>query len=89
MIWTNTYLLFVCELVSIELLSRIFVTDDKTLDKKTENPIYFIDLKSEALRDILRTVLQNVKGICLREDKPMVWLFLSHTNRLEFLDRPT
>lgn len=58
----------------------------KTLDKKTENPTYFIDLKSEALRDILRTVLQNVKGICLREDKPTVRCSLSHTIRLEFLD---
>lgn len=80
-------MLLVCELVSIELLSKIFVTDEETLDKKTEEPIYFIDLKSEALRDILRTVLQNVKGICLREDKPTVCLSLSHRVRLEFLDR--
>jgi len=36
------------------------------------DPTFFVDIKSEALRDILRTVLQDVNGICLREDKPAV-----------------
>ena len=42
------------------------------LDKKTTDPTYFVDVKSEGLRDILRTVLGDVNGICLREDKPTV-----------------
>lgn len=36
------------------------------------DPTFYVDIKSEGLRDILRTVLQDVNGICLREDKPTV-----------------
>ena len=36
------------------------------------DPTFYIDIKSEGLRDILRTVLRDVNGICLREDKPTV-----------------
>lgn len=73
--------------MSIELLSGISITDSKTLDKKTEDSTHLLDFKSEALRDIVRTVLQNIKGICLGEDKLMVCLSLSHTNRFKFFNR--
>lgn len=43
------------------------------LNKTTGDPTHFIDIVSEALRDTLRTVLQNVNGICLREDRPTVY----------------
>ena len=42
------------------------------LDKATDDAIAYVDIKSEGLRDILRTVLRDVNGICLREDKPTV-----------------
>lgn len=50
----------------------------RRLDKTTKEPTHFIDIKSEPLRDTLRTVLQNVNGICLREDKPAVYQPLFH-----------
>lgn len=42
------------------------------LDKKTLEPTYYVDIKSEGLRDILRTVLRNVRVVNLNEDKPAV-----------------
>ncbi|KAL9004824.1 MAG: hypothetical protein Q9188_002368 [Gyalolechia gomerana] len=42
------------------------------IDKKTSEPVFYVDIKSEKLRDILRTVLQNIHGISLREDKPQI-----------------
>ena len=42
------------------------------LDKKTSDPVFYIDIKSEKLRDFLRTVLQNIYDVSLREDKPQV-----------------
>ena len=51
----------------------IYVTDGETIDKKTERTTHFIDVKSEGLRDILRSVLQGVDGTFLKEDKPTVW----------------
>ncbi len=59
----------------------------RCLDKTTGDLTHFIDIKSEALRDILRTVLRNVNGICLRDDKPTVYQPLSPRSRLEILDR--
>ena len=35
----------------------IYITKGKTIDKKTERIIYFINVKSKGLRDILRSVL--------------------------------
>ncbi|CZR66033.1 uncharacterized protein PAC_15933 [Phialocephala subalpina] len=54
-----------------ELDQYIFVVRTR-IDKKTEKRTHYIDLKSEGLRDVLRSVLQDVKGICLREEKPSV-----------------
>lgn len=40
--------------------------------KRTKNPTFFIDVKSESLRNDLRTVLRDVRGISLAEDMPSV-----------------
>ncbi len=45
---------------------------NKVLDKNTSDPTFYVDIKSQALRDILRAVLKEVPGINLREDKPAV-----------------
>ncbi|KAI9726527.1 MAG: hypothetical protein M1835_003773, partial [Candelina submexicana] len=54
-----------------ELDEYVFVIRVR-IDKKTTDPKFYVDIKSEALRDILRTTLRDVNGICLREDKPTV-----------------
>jgi hypothetical protein len=38
-------------------------------DKKTAEPTIFINVNSEHLQEVLKTVLEDVKGINLREDK--------------------
>jgi hypothetical protein len=38
-------------------------------NKKTTEPTIFIDVNLEHLREVLKTVLKDVKGINLREDK--------------------
>jgi hypothetical protein len=45
---------------------------DSKADRTTEKQTHHVDIKSEGLRDVLRSVLQDVKGICLRETKPSV-----------------
>jgi hypothetical protein len=47
------------------------------VDRTTEKQTHHIDIKSEGLRDVLRSVLKDVKGICLREEKPSVQLPLT------------
>jgi hypothetical protein len=42
------------------------------LDRKSEQVMPFVDVKSEGLRDILREVLHDIKAVCLMEDKPSV-----------------
>jgi hypothetical protein len=44
----------------------------KAADKTTKDPTSYIDIKSELLRDILREILQDVRGITLAEDMPTV-----------------
>jgi hypothetical protein len=46
--------------------------DDDGLDKKTMDPTYYIDIKSEGLRNVLRTFLRDIRAINLNEDKPAV-----------------
>ena len=46
--------------------------NENGVDKKTMDPAYYIDIKSEGLRDILRTVLQDIRTVNLNEDKPAV-----------------
>ena len=51
---------------------RIYITNSKTIDKKTKRITYLINIKSKGLRDILRSVLQGVDRTFLKEDKPIV-----------------
>lgn len=48
----------------------------ESADKSTKEPTYYIDIKSELLRDTLRVVLQNVRGISLAQDMLSVWQIL-------------
>jgi hypothetical protein len=45
-------------------------TDHINSDKKTGDPTFYVDVKSEELRDILRVILRDVRGVSLNEDKP-------------------
>ena len=44
--------------------------DGNGVDKKTMDPTYYVDIKSEGLRDILRTALPDIRALSLNEDKP-------------------
>ncbi|KAI9770958.1 MAG: hypothetical protein M1840_002662 [Geoglossum simile] len=44
----------------------------RRFDKTNTEHEYFVDIKAEGLRDSLREVLRGVKGVSLREDKPIV-----------------
>lgn len=71
----NTCSSFVC--VSVRILDYtkvLWLTLDT--DRKTSEPTAYVDIKSEGLRDILRTVLRDVKWISLGEDKPAVYTFV-------------
>lgn len=50
-------------------------TNNRVVDKETLAPISYIDIKSKELQEILMSVLEDVRGICLREDKPTVRSF--------------
>ncbi|KAF8850015.1 P-loop containing nucleoside triphosphate hydrolase protein [Acephala macrosclerotiorum] len=54
-----------------ELNQYVFVVRAR-IDKKTSANTVYIDIKSECLRDVLRTVLKGVHGISVKEDKPSV-----------------
>jgi hypothetical protein len=45
-------------------------THEDILDKKASANTVYIDIKSEWLRDVLRTVLKGVHGISAKEEKP-------------------
>ena len=61
-------------------LHSLLSSDESGPDKKTLEPIYYVDVKSErlrdvlrtVLRDVLRTVLRDVRAVNLNEDKPSV-----------------
>ena len=46
----------------------------RDLDGETSYPLFYVNIKSEKFRDILRIVMQDIHGVSLREDKPQVWL---------------
>lgn len=71
--WTSISLLLARGSVSTSMWSKSLIAERHYLDKKTSDPVFYVDIKSERLRDILRTVLQDVHGVSLREDKPQVW----------------
>ncbi len=49
-------------------------TNGDGLDKKTLDLIYYVNIKLEGLRDILRTVLRDIRTVNLNEDKPTIKL---------------
>jgi len=55
-------------------------TNSNSLDKETKEPIFYINIKLEELRDILREVLKDIYSISLIEDKPSISLFLRGYN---------
>lgn len=67
----NTCLSFVLGSVSIFTLNGLYVLMD-ILDKKALTNTVYIDIKSESLRDVLRTVLKGVNGISAKEDSPSI-----------------
>ena len=77
-------LLFVYRLVKIAVLMRPPVANDY-LDKKTDDETFYIDINSEQLLKILKVVLQGVKGICLKGEEPMVYLYIK-SEKLESLN---
>jgi hypothetical protein len=50
-------------------------TNSNSLNKETKEPIFYVNVKSEELRDILKEILKDVYGVSLIEDKPFVSLF--------------
>ncbi|KAH6666386.1 P-loop containing nucleoside triphosphate hydrolase protein [Halenospora varia] len=57
----------------------LFVVRHRSLDKETKDRTTYVDIKSKCLRDILRVVLQDVRGISLKEDKLSVEQNLLYT----------
>ena len=45
---------------------------NKSTDRQTEKAVKLIDIKSEAIRDILQLVPKDVRVVSLKEDKPSV-----------------
>ena len=45
------------------------LADCESLDKKTKVTTSYVDVKSELLRDVLRDLLKDVRGISLNESK--------------------
>ena len=58
--WINMYSSFASELVSTLLPIHTSPPDENGIDK-TLDPTYYVDIKSEGLRDILRTVLRDIR----------------------------
>jgi hypothetical protein len=50
--------------------------DNIGLDKKTGDPKFHIDIKSEHLQEILTKVLQGVKVLCFAGEKPIVLIHM-------------
>lgn len=70
--WINIYLLFASELISTWMSLHISPPNKDGLDKKTADPTYYVDIKSEGLRNTLRTMLRDIRAVNLNEDKPAV-----------------
>lgn len=47
-------------------------TEIQYLDRSTDKVTKYIDIKSAVIRDVLRVVLKDVRGISLNEDRPSV-----------------
>jgi hypothetical protein len=69
------YSSFANELVSTLMFVHTSSIDKDDLDKKTLNSTYYVNIKSKGLRNILRTILRDIRTINLNEDKPTIKLF--------------
>lgn len=59
---------------SIEL-QKYLSTKIEIPDKQTFEQVFYINIKSDGLRDVLRIILRDMRGLSLREDKITVWVF--------------
>ncbi|KAI4098498.1 MAG: hypothetical protein LQ339_006376 [Xanthoria mediterranea] len=57
-----------------DLDEHVFLVRART-DKQTSEQEFYIDVKSDKLRDVLRVVLREVRGLSLREDNITVCNF--------------
>jgi hypothetical protein len=57
-----------------------FCTNNNSLNKETKELIFYVNIKSEELRDILKEVLKDVYGVSLIKDKPFVSLLSREHN---------
>ncbi|KAH8797832.1 hypothetical protein F5884DRAFT_825515 [Xylogone sp. PMI_703] len=63
----------------LDQLDEYVLVDHRRVDKKTAVSTYYVEIKSITLQDILKTVLQDVKGVSLQEDKPQIERNLLHS----------
>lgn len=61
--------------MSTRIPMHVSLANENDIDKKTLNSIYYLDMKSKELRDILRTILRDIRTINLNEDKSAIKLF--------------
>ncbi|XTI84713.1 hypothetical protein V2W45_1465739 [Cenococcum geophilum] len=58
------------------------------IGEKTKDSTFYVDIKFKGLQDVLRKVLKDIRGICLREDKPLNLLY-NFLPELEFFIKTT
>jgi hypothetical protein len=58
------------------------IVADVDVDKVTSKPTAYIDIKSDGLRGILRTVLKHIKWIGLGGDKLSVYAFVHDQSKI-------
>jgi hypothetical protein len=68
----DQYIFVVCTWIGEHFSLGPNLYSDSKADRTTEKQTYHVNIKSEGLRDVLRSVLQDVKDICLRKTKPLV-----------------
>lgn len=54
------------------MFTYIFFVNDNDLNKKTMNATCFLNIKLKELRNILKTILQDIRAINLNENKFIV-----------------
>ena len=64
------------------LIHASVADNNNYLDKTTNNKTFYININSKQLQEILKEVLQGVKGIYLKGEEPIVYLYI----RLEKLE---
>ena len=65
---------FASELVSTLMPVQTRPADKDGLDKKTLDPTYYVEIKSEGLRNILRAILRDIRTVNLNQDMSTVKL---------------